>query len=151
MTVPNRSPIYTGEIFLWSTRLVTVATPRIITTTLPTLIGTSGDCGALIYHVRTNGLGNDVATILRLYYKRNTGSDLNYYLFLETDLPVLTGTTDTASIAEVTSTLPLLPLFGASVRGLHVPPDTSVYAGLGTAVSIGKSVHVTGGYYKLQS
>ena len=147
----NRNPIFTGTIFRWDTTLTSAVAPRVISTQVPILLGSSGDYGALITHIRCLDLGDDVATVVFFYTKRLLGDDLAYRLVLELQIEQATGTSLAAANTETVATLPVIPLFDGNVRGLHLAANTELYCALGTSVTEGKAIHVTGGLYELQT
>lgn len=143
MANPNVQPIYPKTIIYWKAKLIAQVTPRDITTQTPVLLGTAGDNGCLIHAIDVRHLGDNVATVLRLYSKYS--GDDEYFLENELTLPVVTGSSNAAAIASVPVVLPAILPSGNT--GMHLEAEVSLYCALGTAVANGIIVTVRGGDY----
>ena len=143
MANPNVQPIYPKQVIYWKAKLIAQVTPRAITTETPVLLGTVGDNGCLIHAIDVRHLGDNVATVVRLYSK--LADDTVYYLENELTLAATSGSNNTTAIAPFSFTLPaILP---ASNTGMHLEDGVSLYASLGTAVASGVIITVRGGDY----
>lgn len=143
MANPNVQPIYPKEIIYWKAKLIAQVTPRAITTETPVLLGTVGDNGCIIHAVDVRYLGDNVATVARLYSKMS--GETEYYLENELTLSATTSSNNTSAIAPISFTLPaILP---ASNTGMHLEGGVSLYCALGTAVANGVILTVRGGDY----
>lgn len=143
MANPNVQPIYPKDIINWKARLTTQVTPRVITTETPVLLGTVGVNGALIHNIIVQHLGDNVATVLRLYTRE--AGETNYFLEAELSLTAVTSSTNAAAIASVPVVLPAILPSGNT--GLHLAPSVSLFASIGTAIASGVNVIVRGGDY----
>lgn len=143
MANPNVQTIYPKTIIYWKAKLIAQVTPRDITTETPVLLGTTGDNGCLIHAIDVRHLGDNVATVLRVYSKYS--GDDEYFLENELTLPVVTGSSNTAAIASIPVVLPAILPSGNT--GMHLEAGVSLYAALGTAVASGIIVTVRGGDY----
>lgn len=139
----NTTPIYPKDIIQWKAKLVAQVVPRNITTETPVLLGTAGDYGALIHSIDVRHLGDNVATVVRLWSKFALEAD--YYLENELSLSQISSSTNAAAIAPVAFTLPAILPNGNT--GLHLEPGESLYCALGTAVAAGVIIAVRGGDY----
>lgn len=144
----NTQPIYTGQIFSWNTKLTNLVAPKIITSQSPTLLGDTGNYGALIYNIRAIHLGNNVASVIHFWTKKVEGTDTDYHLLCDLAIAQTSSETEALAATEISYTLPVIPLFGASVKGLYLEKDTELYCALGTAIANGVEVFVTGGLYE---
>lgn len=143
MANPNVQPIYPKNIIYWKAKLLAQITPRNITTETPVLLGTVGDNGCLIHAIDVRHLGDNVATVVRLYSK--LADDTVYYLENELTLAATSSSNNTTAIAPVSFTLPtILP---ASNTGMHLEGGVSLYCSLGTAIASGAIITVRGGDY----
>ena len=143
MANPNVQPIYPKNIIYWKAKLIAQVTPRIITTETPVLLGTVGDNGCLIHAIDIRHLGDNVATVVRLYSK--LAGDTEYFLENELTLAATSSSNNTTAIAPVSFTLPaILPSVNT---GMHLEGGVSLYCSLGTAIASGIIVTVRGGDY----
>ena len=139
----NTTPIFPLTPINWHAKLTNQTTPRDISTQVPVLLGTAGKNGTLIHTIFVAHLGQNVATVVRLYEKNS--DDTAYFLLRELTLAAITAASDTAEIAPVAFTLPAILPSGNT--GLHLAPESSLYLGLGTAIAGGVIVHALGGNY----
>lgn len=143
MANPNVQPIYPKNIIYWKAKLLAQITPRNITTETPVLLGTVGDNGCLIHAIDVRHLGDNVATVVRLYSK--LADDTVYYLENELTLAATSSSNNTTAIAPVSFTLPtILP---ATNTGMHLEGGVSLYCSLGTAIASGVILTIRGGDY----
>lgn len=139
----NTLPIFPLTPINWSVKLTNQTVPRDITTQVPIEFGTAGKNGGLIHTIFVQQLGNNIATVVRLYHKGEI--DDGYNLLRELTLPAITAASETAEIAPINFTLPwILPSGNA---GLHLAPNSGLYLGLGTAIASGVRVWALGGNY----
>ncbi len=138
----STTPIYPNSIIHWRRKLTGEVLPRTLTNQNPTLIGTAGKNGAIIHGITVQHLGNNTATVLRIYSQRDGAG---YDLELELTLPATTTATETAALAPVAMTLPDSAVSGN--KALHLEPGESLYVGLGTAIASGINVFIRGGNY----
>lgn len=137
----NTTPIFPLTPFNWQVKLTTQIAVRDVTTQVPVLLGTAGKNGSLIHTVYAAPLGNNVASILRLYLSQNAG----YALLAELTLPAITTAGESNAIDRVVVTLPAMLPSGNT--GLHLAPDAGLYAALGTAIAAGVQVCALGGNF----
>jgi hypothetical protein len=150
MTAPNTQPIYSKEIFLWTARLTSQVTPRILTTaTTPTFLGNVGTNGGVIWSIKAVPIGNNVASVLRLYGRSADATALtDYRLFSETNLPLIDNEDNTLSLPEVDIPLPrIFTRDSDQSRGIVAPAGYGFAVALGTIVASGWDIIVTGGDY----
>lgn len=140
---PNTQPVYPREIIRWRTKLLLQVVPRTITTETPVLLGVAGDNGSIIHNIDVHHLGDNVATVVRLWTQQS--DETGYLLENELSLTATTSTTNAAAIAPVAFTLPAILPSGNT--GMHLAPGESLFAALGTAVASGVIVIVRGGDY----
>lgn len=139
----NNLPIFPHKPVNYRCKLTNHITPRDITTQVPVQLGTAGQHGTLITSMFVRHLGNNTATVLRIYHKNEF--ETGYSLLFEATLPAIVTGSDTAAVDGVLITLPdMLP---AGSKGLHLAPGASLYAGLGTAIASGVQVYAIGGEY----
>lgn len=143
MANPNVQPIYPKTIIYWKAKLIAQITPRIITTETPVLLGTVGDNGCLIHAIDVRPLGDNVATVARLYSK--LAGDTEYYLENELTLNATSSSNNTTAIAPVSFALPAILPSGNT--GMHLEGGVSLYCSLGTAIATGVILTVRGGDY----
>lgn len=145
----NTTPIYPFKIIKWHTKLAAQVTPREITTETPVLLGTAGDNGSLIHSIEVLHLGDNVATVLRIYSQKTTDIDTQannlYFLEIEHSLVATSDATNAAAIAKVIVTLP--PILPSGQTGLHLTGGEKLYCSLGTAIASGVIVKAIGGNY----
>jgi hypothetical protein len=139
----NTVPIFPLIPINWKAKLTNQTTPRDITTQVPVTLGTSGKNGSLIHTIFVQHLGNNIASVVRLYHRGS--SDTVYSLISELTLPAITAASETAAVDPIRFVLPdILP---AGNKGLHLAPGASLFLGLGSAIASGVQVHVLGGDY----
>jgi hypothetical protein len=140
---PNTQPIYPKEIIYWRKTLIAQVVPRVITTETPVLLGTVGENGAIIHNVQVIPVGDNVATVVRLYTQ--LVDETTYTLENEITIAATTSSNNTTALAPISATLPaILP---SPQLGLHLPKECKLYCALGTAVASGLVVVVRGGNY----
>jgi hypothetical protein len=139
----NVSPIYPREIIRWRSKLLAQVVPRTITTETPILLGVAGDNGSIIHNITVLHLGDNVATVVRLWSSQSDETD--YFLENELSLVDTTSTTNTAAIAPVAFVLPAILPNGNT--GMHLAPGESLYGALGVAIASGVIIIVRGGDY----
>lgn len=140
----NTTPIYTKYPFHWRIQLVDQLAPRKLTTETPILLGTAGDYGALIWGIQATPLGDNVATVIRIYSKQATDTD--YHFLFEEAVAETTGSTEAAKLVNTDFVLPDIAVV-ANSKGLHLESGESLYAALGTAVATGFNLFIRGGNY----
>ncbi len=139
----NTQPIYPGEVLRWKATVASQTVPRVPTVQVPVKLGTAGENGAIIHRIDCQHLGNNIATVVRLYSQM--AGAVAYNLELELDLTAVTTANETNAIAPVAFTLPsILP---AGNTGLHLASGESLYIALGTAIASGIIVTARGGNY----
>lgn len=135
-------PSYPSSIKKPRARLKAQVTPREITTQTPVLLydGSDNVYGAVITQGNITHLGNNVATVVRLYSK--LANSAVYDLLIETTVTATTSTNDTTAIATVP-----IELFNISPnnaipnnKGFRIEPGESIYVALGTAIAAGVNV-----------
>jgi len=143
----NTQPIYVESVIHWRKKLAgTEVVPRTPTTTAPILVGSAGDFGAMIHGIDVQHLGNNVATVLRVYTqpKSQTAYDLEF----EIDLAAVTTASESVGISKVTfANLPTIVSGTLQNRALHLEPGESLYIALGTVIASGINVFIRGGNY----
>jgi hypothetical protein len=139
----STTPIYPNSVIHWRTKLVGEVSPRAIANTFPIKLGTAGINGAIIHSISATPLGNNTASLLRLYSQKANGNA--YELEIETNLPAITTASETAALTPVVVDLPLL--LPNTNKGLHLEPGETLYAALSVAVAAGINVFVRGGNY----
>lgn len=140
---PNTQPIYPKDILHWRKTLIAQVTPRVITTETPVLLGTVGVNGAIIHNIQVVPLGDNVATVVRLYTQLE--AETTYTLELETTIALVTGSGNVTALDPTSATLPgILP---SPQLGMHLAPGCKLYCALGTAVAAGLVLIVRGGDY----
>lgn len=143
MANPNVQPIYPKNVIFWKAKLSNQVTPRNITTESPLLLGTVGDNGCIIHAIDVRHLGDNIATVVRLYTRYSGESE--YFLEDELSLSAVSGSTNTAAIPEVPFVLPAILPSGNT--GIHLEAGVDLYCSLGTAIASGIIVTVRGGDY----
>jgi len=140
---PNTQPIYPREIIRFRTNLTLQVVPRNVTTQTPVLLGVAGDNGSIIHSIDVHHLGDNVATVVRLWTQQT--DETVYFLENELSLIAVAGSTNAAAIAPVPFVLPaILP---GTNTGLHLEAGESLFGALGTAIASGVIVIVRGGDY----
>lgn len=140
---PNTQPVYPREIIRWRAKLLLQVVPRAITTETPILLGAAGDNGSIIHSIDVRHLGDNVATVVRLWTQQT--DDTDYFLENELSLTAVSGSTNATAIPPVSFTLPAILPNGNT--GMHLAPGESLFAALGTAIANGVIVIVRGGDY----
>ena len=149
----NTQPIYPRDIIHWRQPLKDEVVPRIPTTQVPVLVGTAGDNGAIIHNISVMPLGNNIATVVRLFTQsainaiNSTSLQSNYHLELELSIPATSGASDTAALTPLGFTLPSILPSGNGNKALHLVGGESLFAALGTAIATGLILYVRGGNY----
>lgn len=149
MTTANVQPIYIGTPINWELKLASQVTPRLLNTESPTLLGTFGDNGGLIWNIRCLPLGVNVATVLRLYgLKSGVTGFSNASLLFETTLAAVASVDNVSAVDEVEVVMPrIYTKESSTAKGFTAVGGYSIYAGLGTAVASGWQILVNGGNY----
>ena len=139
----NTQPLFTVTPINAKATLKGQIAPREITTQTPVTLLTVGKNGALIHTIFVQQLGNNVASVARLYYKGE--SDTGYALLSELTLPAITAASETAALDPIKFVLPdILP---NGNKGLHLAAGSSLFLGLGTAIASGVQVYAIGGEF----
>ena len=149
-TTPNTQPIYTKEPFIWTTRLTSQVTPRILTTaTTPTYLDSVGSNGGVIWSILAVPLGNNVASTLRLFGRSEDATALtDYRLMAEMNLPLIEESV--AGIALPSLEVPMPRIYtrdSSESRGFVCPGGFGLAVALGVEVASGWDIIVTGGNY----
>jgi hypothetical protein len=135
-------PSYPSVVKKPRARLKAQVTPREITTETPVLLydGSSNANGAVITQGNITHLGNNVATVVRLYSRLANSS--TYDLLVETTVPVISGSTDALAITSVPIELFNISPNNAtpSNKGFRIEAGESIYVALGTAIAAGVNV-----------
>lgn len=137
-TALNTTPIYTASgDTQWSVSANTANTTKDLTTGTIYTAFTASATGGYIQRIRFKPLGNNVATVARVWI--NNGLDnataANNTLWDDISLP---STTTSEISAQPTFELPL---------NMALPAGNRIMVTLGTAVSAGYSITVIGGKY----
>lgn len=140
----NTQPIYPGTPFT-KVALLTDQTANRTSTGNLVDIHTAGAAGALIHSLVVVPRGDNIQTVLRLFYEL-AGTGINS-LILEQTLPASASSAEDAEQPEVVIDLfPLLPT-NSSNRGLLMSPSSTLRAALGTGIVTGINVVASGGDY----
>lgn len=139
----NTLPIFPVRSFNWRCKLTNHVLPRDVTTQVPVVLGTAGANGSLIHSITVRHLGNNTATVVRLYHKNDF--ETGYSLLTEVSCPAITTGGDTAAVEGVS--IPLFDMLPSPNKGLHLAPGATLYAGLGVAIATGVQVYAIGGDY----
>lgn len=147
----NTQPSFIKSPLLWTVTLTNEVVNRSPGSAVPALLGTAGASGALIESIQVYPLGDIVASPLRIFLK--VFNSTNYILLLETSLTAVSGSGNTAAIADYPIEVQLPRILSPASqtpatpnRGLRLPADYALYAALGTATA-GVIVTATGGDY----
>lgn len=140
----NDRPIYPKNLGLCTVKKVSnqVVGREIGSANPLQLIESSGSDGGILHSVWLVPLGANVASVFRLFI----GLAGSTYLIWEKSLPAI----NSVSEAEQASPIQLeLPTFGhiPNTSGFMIPPNASISCGLGTAVTGGYNVVLSGGCY----
>jgi len=141
MTI-RAQPSYPSSIKKPRARLEDQTTPRRITTQTPVLLydGSNNVYGAVITQGNITHLGNNVATVVRLYSKLANSS--TYDLLVETTVDATSGSSNDTAIDSVSIKLFNISPNNASPnnKGVRIEPGESIYVSLGTAIDNGVNV-----------
>ncbi|MBW4685133.1 MAG: hypothetical protein KME40_08535 [Komarekiella atlantica HA4396-MV6] len=129
---PNTQPVYPHEVIRWRVKLLEQVVPRNIKTQTPVLLGDAGDNGSIIHSIDVHHLGDNVATVVRLWTQQ-AEEDTDYFLENEVTLPAVSATSNVAAVAPITFTL--LSILPSPNTGLHLAPGKSLFCALGTAIA----------------
>lgn len=143
--VANTQPRYPEDVIHWRKKLISEVVPRVPTTQTPLKIGTAGDNGSIIHSIEVVHLGNNIATVVRVFSQPATQT--SYDLELELTLPAVTTASEVAALDRVVFNLPLILPANGSNKALHLEAGESLYVALGTAIASGIFVYVRGGHY----
>ncbi|MBW4674672.1 MAG: hypothetical protein KME52_11780 [Desmonostoc geniculatum HA4340-LM1] len=148
----NTQPSFIKSPLLWMVTLTNEVVNRSPGAAVPVLLGISGASGSLIESIQAYPLGDVVASPLRIFLKASTSS--NYVLLTETSLSAVSGSGNTAAIANYPIEVQLPRILSPASqtpatpnRGLRLPANYALYVALGTAVTSGVIVTATGGDY----
>lgn len=142
MTSTRTQPSYPSVAKKPRARLKAQVAPREITVQTPVLLydGTSNTNGAVVTQGNITRLGDNVATVVRLYSK--LANSTTYDLLVETTVAVSSASTESVAIATVP-----IELFNISPnnatpnnKGFRIEPGESIYVALGTAIAAGVNV-----------
>jgi hypothetical protein len=135
-------PSYPSNIRKPRAKLSTQVAPRELTTETPVLLydGDNNTYGAVVTQGNITHLGNNVATVLRLYTQLSGSTE--YQLLLETSIAAVAGSTNAAAIVTVPIVgFDISPRNGLSENtGFRLQAGESIYCALGTAIASGVNV-----------
>lgn len=134
----NTAPIYTASADTqWTVSATTANTTKDLTSGTSFTAFTASSTGGYVQRIRFKPLGNNIATVARVWL--NNGNDTttasNNTLWDDITLPSTTNSENSA-----------LPTFELPIN-IALPPNYRIIVTLGTAVSAGYSITVVGGKY----
>lgn len=150
MTAVNTEAIHARTPFSKRVTLTNQLLTRKLTNQTPTRIITVPENGGVIHSISLIPLGDQVASVFRLYSRLSDSEDIaaNYFLELETTLTAVSGASESAGLAPIQCVLPDLYTSGTTARrGIDLEPNAIYYVGLGTTVANGWNVFIRGGFY----
>jgi len=137
-TTLNTQPIFTASADTqWSVSATTANTTKDLTSGTSYLVFTASDKGGYVQRMRFRSLGNNVATVARVFINNggSTSTQANNVLWDEISL-ALTTVSETSALS--TYEIPL---------NFALPPGYRLYVTLGQGLSAGYSITVIGGKY----
>lgn len=148
----NVSPIFIRKPLIASVLLKEQIALRLPINQLPVTLCSGGSAGSFIETIEVMALGNNIKSVLRLYYKLPL--ETQYRLFTEHTLPAVANASETDALADYPRGVDLPKvLFPASPDptkpngGLRLPAGCEIAVALGIAVAEGVVVTVFGGDY----
>ena len=137
-TVLNTQPIFTASADTqWAYSAVTANTTKDLSSGTSYLVFTAGPSGGYVQRMRFRPLGNNVATVARIFINNggSTSTPTNNTLWDEISLA-------TTTVSEVSA----LSTYEVPLN-FALPADYRLYVTLGTAVSAGYAITCIGGKY----
>ena len=134
----NTTPIYTASgDTQWAVSATTANTTKDLTSGTAFTAFTVSSTGGYVQRIRFKPLGNNIATVARVWLNNGnaTTTASNNTLWDDITLPSTTNSENSA-----------LPTFELPIN-IALPPNYRIIVTLGTAVSAGYSITVVGGKY----